>query len=122
LRGQDTGFRIHGEIQVQKAEGTIHINVVEKKHLDIPQSGLDTILLKICSNSVKYEFRGIPEGTYGIRCFQDLNGNGKLDRGMFGPSEPWAMSWKEKIRFPPRFEDISFTLQGDKQLDLKLTK
>jgi uncharacterized protein (DUF2141 family) len=76
----------------------------------------------VSSKKIAYEFLSVLGGTYGIRCFQDLNGNGKLDKGLFGPSEPWALSWTVKKRFPPRFNDISFDLHEDKKLNLKLSK
>jgi uncharacterized protein (DUF2141 family) len=46
--------------------------------------------------------------------FIDTNGNEKVDRGLFGPSEPWGMSWQEKrVARIPRFKDIAFQLAGD---------
>ena len=35
-----------------------------------------------------FAFHNVPEGIYGIRCFQDNNNNGKLDKDFFSPSEP----------------------------------
>ena len=62
------------------------------------------------------------KGFYALRCFQDLNGNARLDIGLFGPNEPWALIWNGKKRFPPKFEDISFALEGDLRIDLTLEK
>lgn len=54
----------------------------------IPKIGKDEFEKK----KVAFKFKEIPPGTYGIRCFKDVNGNGKLDKGLFGPKEPWGMS------------------------------
>jgi len=35
-----------------------------------------------------FVFNDVKAGIYGIRCFQDQNNDGKLNIGMFGPSEP----------------------------------
>jgi len=97
LHGQDSTFRVYGEIRVPRSDGIILIYIIDREYFEIPLAGLYTIVLKASSNMLEYEFRDLPNGTYGIKCFQDLNGNGKLDRGLFGPSEPWALSWKESL-------------------------
>lgn len=121
-KNQAVEFRIYGTLEVKETKGTIYLNVVDQHHFEIPQSGIDTLILQVKSKSNHYEFLNIPEGTYGLRCFQDLNGNGFLDKGLFGPSEPWALSWREKKKFPPRFKDISFDLHEDKEMNLTLKK
>jgi uncharacterized protein (DUF2141 family) len=63
---------------------------------------------------VPFSFLKIPGGEYGIRVFVDTNRNGKLDRGLLGPREPWGMSWRGKRASRiPRFKDIAFRLVGD---------
>ena len=56
--------------------------------------------------------RGIAPGAYALRAFQDLNGNGQLDRPMIGPpSEPWAVSNNVRHSFrAPRFEEARIAL------------
>ena len=63
---------------------------------------------------IPFIFPGIAEGKYGIRVYVDTNNNEKLDRGLLGPSEPWGMSWQGRPkRGIPRFDDISFYVEGD---------
>ncbi len=59
---------------------------------------------------LSFQFAGIPEGMYAIVAFLDENGNGTLDKGLFGPTEPWGMSFRSsRPRFrAPRFEDARF--------------
>ncbi len=81
-----------------------------------------TITKQVTSNKLIVKFKNIPKGVYGIRCYQDLNGNMKLDKGLFGPKEPRAMSWSKGRVFPPRFVAISFLLEKNISLKLELKK
>ena len=122
MYGQTNSFSLKGDITVPKNRGNIYIYLLDKGHFDQPNTGLDTIIINTGKVILNYEFPNLPGGVYAIRCFQDVNMNGKLDRGIFGPTEPWAMSWMGEKSFPPRFEDISFQLRGDKRIDLVLSK
>lgn len=63
----------------------------------------------VARRSVRFEFTGLVPGRYALKAFQDTNGNGKIDIGMFGPKEPWATYRlaRPKLR-PPRFEEMAF--------------
>jgi uncharacterized protein (DUF2141 family) len=58
--------------------------------------------------------KGLKPGTYGAQIFHDKNGNGKVDRGLFGiPKEGVGFSNDAPIRFaPPTFSDAAFTYGG----------
>jgi len=56
----------------------------------------------------------------GSRCFQDLNRNQKLDRGMFGPKEPYGLSWKDDKCFPFDFDDVSFTVNKNLIININI--
>ncbi len=66
--------------------------------------------------------KGLPQGTYALALFQDLNGNNTLDTGAFGiPSEPTGFSNDAQgVMGPPSFEECSFTLRGDTTLVMHL--
>lgn len=63
-------------------------------------------------------FRGLPPGMYAVAIFQDLNGNGKFDKGFFGfPKEPFGFSNNLKPRLSaPSFNSASVTHTEDDQL------
>jgi uncharacterized protein (DUF2141 family) len=109
---------IKGNIYYSKT-GTIYVYLVTEEVFKKPLTGLQTIVLDgnasaKSGNGVFFHFRDVPIGVYGIRCFQDTNGNGKLDQGLFGPSEPWGMSWNSgKPSSWPRYENISFVNEPD---------
>ncbi|MFQ3620322.1 MAG: DUF2141 domain-containing protein, partial [Spirochaetales bacterium] len=70
-----------------------------------------------------FQFSGLQAGEYAIVAFQDKNGNGILDLGLFGPTEPWDMSFvTNRPRFrAPRFRDASFRVpEGNRYFILTL--
>jgi uncharacterized protein (DUF2141 family) len=64
--------------------------------------------------SVHYEFAELAPGRYAVMCFQDTNGNGKLDIGMFGPKEPATTYRLARPKFrAPHFEEMAFDATQD---------
>jgi uncharacterized protein (DUF2141 family) len=54
----------------------------------------------------------LPPGDYAFFIYDDVNGNGKLDKTWVGfPDEPYAFSNNVKLHFAkPRFSDLRFTV------------
>jgi uncharacterized protein (DUF2141 family) len=66
--------------------------------------------------------RKLEPGEYAVSVYQDLNGNGQIDRSMFGiPKEPNGASnnAREKLG-PPKFEQAKFKV-GSADLTISLT-
>ena len=62
--------------------------------------------------AVSTSFLSVPYGTYAIKVFQDLDGDGKLKTGFMGaPEEPWGFS-NDASGFmgPADFSDAKFSL------------
>lgn len=125
ISAQSTNFTIKGQVNINGG-GDIHIYLVTEEISKTPLTGIQTVIINPSQNDidnkkVTFEFKGVAAGTYGIRCFQDINSNRKLDRGMFGPKEPWGMSWQgEEPKRIPDFEDYSFSVNTD-CFDLNIT-
>ena len=69
------------------------------------------------------DINGLDPGIYGVAVFQDLNGNEKLDRNLFGaPTEPFGFSNNPVIRFSaPEFAEFKFEFDGKlKEIRIKL--
>ncbi len=66
------------------------------------------------------EFVDVPAGTYAVRVYQDINGNGKLDREGMMPSEPFGFSKIVMLMAPPMYEDASFTLAEDTRMKVTM--
>lgn len=60
-------------------------------------------------------FKDLPPGRYAAAAFQDLNGNGKLDKNFLGiPKEPYGFSNGARgTAGPPKFADAAITLAPD---------
>ena len=72
------------------------------------------------SDTVSVVFPAVPYGTYAIKAFQDLNGDGKMQTGFLGtPEEPWGFS-NDATGFmgPADFSDAKFELDAP---ELELT-
>ena len=57
----------------------------------------------------------LPPGVYAAAFFHDENGNGELDSGLLGPTEPYGFSnnaFGFMGKAPPEFSEASFTV-GD---------
>ncbi len=63
---------------------------------------------KVSGSVMIFEFDNVEPGVYGVQLFQDLNDNGEMDKGMFGPKEPYGMSTNPKKMGKPSYEDVSF--------------
>lgn len=78
----------------------------------------------IKSNTAGLSISGIPKGEYTVLVYHDLNKNGKLDKNFVGmPKEPVACSNDAKgFMGPPKYEDAKFTINGDTQISIKMSK
>lgn len=74
--------------------------------------------------TVAVQFEGLAAGRYAIRMFHDVNGNGELDKNLFGiPTEPVGFSNRARANLgPPGFAAASFDLSatgGAQTIDLE---
>lgn len=115
---QEKMFNLKGEISFPK-KGAIYIQLVTKEEFESNKDPQFQSIIEVGPEDLKmrkisFSFRNVPEGTYGIKCFQDLNGNKTLDRGDFGPVEPWGMYRPSRPAFrAPTFEEIAFKVDKD---------
>ena len=60
-------------------------------------------------------FRDLPPGQYAAAAYQDLNGNGKLDKSFLGiPKEPYGFSQQARGSMgPPKFAQAAVTISPD---------
>jgi len=103
---------VSGSCYVQDT-GVLYIYLVDAETFKKPLTGLQKIVQKIIldgnhTKKISFTFNGVNTGVYGVRCFIDKDGNGKLNRGFLGPSEPWGMSSRERPKGIPSFSDICF--------------
>lgn len=112
---------ISGEIHTTiQNKGKIIVFLVDETTFKMPLTGIDTVIIKPTGSIVHFTFKSCKRGTYGIRCFHDLNNNGTLDKGIFGPTEPYGFSWKTGKKLPLKFNDISFSANSVKYIIIKM--
>ncbi|HMX39389.1 MAG TPA: DUF2141 domain-containing protein [Saprospiraceae bacterium] len=71
-------------------------------------------IVPISATSLSVTLDGLSPGTYAISCFQDVNGNGKLDTNWAGiPQEPFGFSNNVRPQFgPPSWAEAKFEHPG----------
>jgi uncharacterized protein (DUF2141 family) len=100
---------------VRTAQGRVHIYVCTEAQF-----------LKSCPVKAEAPARagmtvvtvsGLPAGRYAVQAFLDENGNGKLDRALFGvPKEGVGFSNDARIKLaPPKWSDAMFDATGADQ-------
>lgn len=65
----------------------------------------------------------LPKGAFAVSVFQDLNGNGRLDKNIFGaPKEPFGFSQNYKpFMRAPRFDEVKVDIsEKDKKISIEL--
>ena len=118
LPAQQATFQVSGEISFQKT-GDLYVQLITKEEFDSGKDAGFGIIVAVNPEDMKkgrasFSFEGIPKGTYGIRCFQDVNGTGKMEKGMFGPKEPWGTYRPARPTFrAPRFDEVVFEVDKD---------
>lgn len=114
MSAQSKGFEVTGKIYFKKS-GDIYIRLLKEKEFSNPKASPYVLMMKLRAEEslkkfVSFKFENVPSGVYAIKCFQDINGNRKLDKGLFGPKEPWGTYRKRKGSGRPKFKDLSFEI------------
>ncbi len=118
LLAQSEGFIVAGEISFKKT-GDIYIMLLSEKEFNEEKESVFKVRISLDQDEIQkgkvfFKFKNVPEGIYVIKCFQDVNGNKKLDFGRFGPKEPWGGYLPKRPLFrAPKFQEISFTVGQD---------
>jgi uncharacterized protein (DUF2141 family) len=108
---------------IQKNGKTLYVGIYRKSdEFSAFNKYWKNVKVNTTNNSMKVEF-DIPYGEYAVAVSHDLNGNGKLDKNLFGyPSEPFGFSnnFKPKLSSPD-FSDCKFSFtQQTNSLTIKL--
>lgn len=82
-----------------------------------PSRAVDQVLGRIDRTTALCLFDDLTAGRYAVSVAHDEDGDGELDRGLFGiPREPWGASNDAPARFgPPSFSDAVFRYEGGRR-------
>lgn len=119
--GQSSGVLHVAVDNVRARTGRVHVDLCTQAQFlkDCPTSA--DAPARIGQTTVT--LTGLKPGRYAAQVFYDQNGNGKVDRALFGvPKEGVGFSNDAKIRLgPPKWEEAVFDYDGQEQtIHLKL--
>lgn len=101
--------------EVRSVSGSVHVDICTMGQFlkSCTHSGAAPAVLGTTDVIV----RNLPPGRYAAQVFHDKNGNGEVDRRLFGiPKEGIGFSNDARISFgPPKFADAAFTYNGGVQ-------
>ena len=119
---QERSYSVSGRVNVFSRTGDVYVFLATDSTFHQPFSGIDTLVFPVNRNksSVEYSFENVQPGRYALSCFQDRNGNGTFDHFLIFPLEPWAFTYFTEVRYPPKFEEISFMVADDYRIDMKM--
>jgi uncharacterized protein (DUF2141 family) len=110
-----------GEVEVTVTDviaewgGSVKITLFETR--GFPKDGEAVISENVLVRDIiaTHKFVNVPVGEYAIAVFQDLNGDGVLNRDIYRrPTEPYAFSNNVFGRFgPPKFTQVSFSVESN---------
>ncbi len=121
----DSVIRVH---LLCSEPGKLRVDLVNEETFGDPDRPLrrQEIIIKKeeLSQHMAITFQGIKPGRYALRAFIDRNADGRLNRGLFGPTEPWALSWAALPKHGiPRFKDVAFhVVNGITNIQMELRK
>ncbi|MEH6742320.1 DUF2141 domain-containing protein [Hyphomonas sp.] len=104
-------------LQVQGLDapsGTLHVALFDEAGWS-DNAAIDSAIVEIDDDAPEIVFEGLAPGPYGVKLFQDLDGDGMLGRGPMGiPREPYGFSNDAPVRFgPPSFARAGFDLPAE---------
>lgn len=110
------GFTVSGEAKYQ-AEGVIMLELLTESQFKNGENSAHGVAVspgEASNGKVEFSFQNVPAGEYLLQGFQDANGNGELDEGSFGPTEPWVIhGYKPSAWSGPSFDKSKFSVEDD---------
>lgn len=96
---------------IEVGKGTVVVKLYDSKENFLHKKWLVSKTLQATGENLQFTFE-IPEGSYAVKVFQDINENGKCDEGWFHiPKEPYRLSNNFLPKFAaPNFEDCKFVV------------
>ena len=102
--------------------GKLSIAVFDEKNFLNTGQQLYDREVDVTAEQMEIIIEKIPEGTYAVAVFQDIDRSNDLKTNFIGfPQEPFGFSNNARIRFgPPSFSDAQFKVESDKNIILKI--
>jgi uncharacterized protein (DUF2141 family) len=113
---EDTTFTVKGIITNYKPKAALYFAMYPSQK-DFKERNFYRKLWykkdKLPGDTVHFEFTGIQRGYYIIVGYQDMDGNGDINMGLFGPTEPYRVYLPNYGIFGPKFSRCKFLVDRD---------
>ena len=105
-----------------KKRGQLSIGIFDEKNFLKPGKQLRELEVDVVAEQMEITIEKLPEGTYAVAVFQDIDRNKDLKTNFIGlPQEPIGFSNDARIKFgPPSFSDAQFIIERDKNIVQKI--
>jgi uncharacterized protein (DUF2141 family) len=122
-------FSANAQLQI-KISGLIHVPskvyvaVYNSAENFLTEQRFRSYVLEVQGTDQQWLVKDLPDGEYAVSVYQDLNGNARLDRGVFRqPTEPFGFS-KAKHPFfkAPDFQQCAFETEGTHTITIQLKR
>ena len=120
----DSSSDIHVNVKgVEELKGSMFIAVFDDP-ASFPEFGKQyrEMVLPVRSKELSHAFKDLPNHTYAVAVFHDINDNGILDKNALGiPLEPYGFSRNARARFSaPPFEDAKIELKNNLEIQIDI--
>jgi len=108
---------------IEEVKGTMEIGLFNNSD-DFLETGSEfrVISIPVDSTTVIAVFDSLPQATYGISLYHDLDSSGEINKNFIGvPTEPWGISNDAyRMLAAPRWQEAVFTMDADKTIVIHL--
>lgn len=102
-------FSVAGRVAGSSGKCTVYVALWQAR--DFLKRPAQEVRIQTGAEAV-FQFE-VQAGRYAISAFEDCNGNGVLDLGLFGPKEPNGF-WRPFVgHHKPRFDEVASTVEAD---------
>jgi len=96
---------------IESADGQIYVGLCDRGFDEA--SCVDGRFQPARPGTMTFTFENVSPGTYAVAAYHDVNGNGRMDTGMFGlPQEPYGFSNDVGRIAPPNFLAATFPVSS----------
>ncbi len=110
---------------IASPEGRLFVGLFRPED-DFPQQkqAYQGVVVVVENQETATRFADVPDGTYAVAVYHDTNGNGELDRNLFGvPKEDYGFSNNARGSFgAPAFKEAAFEHGGTTRIAIDLNR
>jgi len=111
----DTSYSVGGYITNYKPDNAVCIALFSSEESFKKTEPYKTLRFandKLPPDTLHYVFSEVEPGEYIIAAYQDINGDNEMNKGMFGPTEPYRIYKPNYGIFGPKFSKCKFQVKG----------